>query len=277
MIGGLETRRCTVAGHEMAYYRSGRGEPVLLVHGITTYSFMWRNILPSLAEQYDVIAVDLLGCGASDMPLDISYALTDHADYLHEFVTALGLSRLHLVGHDLGGGICQIFAARYSDDLLDVCLLNTVGYDFWPVQPISAMRTPIIRQLLVSTLDLGMMRLLVKRGIHHQERVTPALMALYMAPFQTRQGRRAFLHFARCLDNSNLMAIREDLSRLGLPVLIMRGEHDVYLNREIARKLHDEIPDSRLVSLPTAGHYMQEDEPERIVTELMTFFGVHRG
>ncbi|MBU0481952.1 MAG: alpha/beta fold hydrolase [Proteobacteria bacterium] len=58
-----EPRQIRVYGHNLTYYRAGRGSTVLLVHGITTYSFIWRNIFPSLAEHYDVIAVDLLGCG----------------------------------------------------------------------------------------------------------------------------------------------------------------------------------------------------------------------
>jgi len=54
-----------IAGHPMAYRRSGRGEPVLLVHGFSTHSFLWRDVAPKLAERFDVVAVDLLGCGAS--------------------------------------------------------------------------------------------------------------------------------------------------------------------------------------------------------------------
>ena len=67
-----------ISGHAMAYLRVGRGEPVLLAHGITTYSFIWRKIIPILSKDYDVIAIDLLGCGDSDKPLDVSYAIKDH-------------------------------------------------------------------------------------------------------------------------------------------------------------------------------------------------------
>lgn len=272
MIPGMEQKRCAVSGHEMAYYRAGQGEPVLLVHGITSYSFLWRNILPELARNYDVIAVDLLGCGNSDMSLDISYAIRDHTEYLHEFVTDLGLPPFHFVGHDLGGGIGQIFAIKHPDLLLDLSLLNTVAYDFWPVQPITAMRTPIVRSLLMATLDMGVFRLVVKRGIHNPERVTQELMDYFMAPFQTQEGRKAFLHFARSLDNHNLTEIEEDLRRLDLPVLILRGEEDPYLSGEIAQKLHREIPGSKLVLLPGASHFFQEDVPKQISAELMSFF-----
>jgi len=272
MIAGIESGRCQVGDHQMAYLRAGQGDPVLLVHGITTYTFIWRNILPELAKTHDVIAVDLLGCGQSDMPLDVSYAIKDHAATLHKFATALGLDRFHFVGHDLGGGMGQIFAINHPDQLRSLSLLNTVAYDFWPVQPISAMRTPIVRQLLMASLDLGMFRLVVKRGIYNQDRVTDDLMSLFMAPFKTKQGRKAFLHFARCLNNHNLTEIEDQLRKLDLPVLIMRGENDPYLSADIAQKLHREIPGSRLSLLPQAGHFFQEDVPLQISAELTAFF-----
>lgn len=273
MLQGFARKNCRVAGHQLAYYRAGAGETIVLVHGITTYSFIWRQLFASLAEKYDVIAIDLLGCGHSDKPLDVSYALSDHATYLHEFVTALDLPRFHLVGHDLGGGIAQIFAVRHPELLWDLSLLNTVGYDFWPVQPISALRTPIVRQLLMATLDKGMFRLVVKRGVFHQDRVTQELMDLFLAPFKSEAGRKAFLHFARCLDNHNLMAISDELRRLPLPTLILRGQDDPYLSAGIAERLQREIPDSRLVILTKAGHFFQEEAPARILEELETFVG----
>lgn len=273
MIPGLTPSKVAISGHKINYYRCGSGPTVLLVHGITTYSFIWRNLLPELSKTHDVIALDLLGCGNSDMPLDISYAIKDHASYLREFAEALNLPPFHFVGHDLGGGMGQIFAIRHPEMLRSLSLLNTVGYDFWPVQPITALRTPIVRQLLMATLDHGTFRLVVRRGIHHGERVTDALMDLFLAPFKTEAGRKAFLHFARCLDNHNLTEIAPELQSLDLPVLILRGDRDPYLDAGIAQRLHQDIPGSRYSLLPDAGHFFQEDVPELINSELLDFFG----
>jgi pimeloyl-ACP methyl ester carboxylesterase len=275
VIPGIDQKRCSVAGHDLVYYRAGQGEPVLLVHGITTYSFIWRNILSGLAQSYDVIAVDLLGCGQSDMPLDVSYAIKDHADILHGFVQELGFAPFHFVGHDLGGGMGQIFAIKHADLLRDLALINPVAYDFWPVQPITAMRTPIVRQLLMAALDKGMLRRLVKRGVYDQSLVTDELMEFFNAPFKDQLGRKAFLHFARCLDNHNLMEIAADLRELQLPVLVLRADGDLFLSGEIAQKLHRELPNSTLVQLAQAGHFCQEDDPARVTSELLSFFGSH--
>jgi pimeloyl-ACP methyl ester carboxylesterase len=261
-----------VAGHSIAYHREGKGEPVLLVHGITTYSFIWRAVIPLLSAAYDVIAVDLLGCGDSDKPPDVSYALKDHAERLHEFMTKLGVPKFHFVGHDLGGGMGQIFAVRHPEMLIDLTMINTVAYDFWPVQPITALRTPVVRFFLMATFDLGTFRLVVKRGVYHKDRVTKELMDLFMQPMKTVEGRKAFLHFAKCLDNQNLMEIERELRTLKFPVLIIRGDADHYLGAAISEKLHSEIAGSRLVRISTGGHFIQEDEPELLATDMMAFF-----
>lgn len=267
-----EKNTALVSGGACTYYRIGRGEPVLLVHGITTYSFIWRKIVPLLAAKYDIITVDLLGCGDSDMPLDVSYAIKDHAERLKEFVTSLGIEKFHFVGHDLGGGMGQIFAVRYPDMLFDLAMINTVAYDYWPVQPIIAMRTPILRQLMIAAVDMGAFGLIVKRGFYHKELVTDELMDLFMKPLKKSGGRKAFLHFAKCLNNADLMEIAENLKKLTLPVLIIRGDADPYLGAMIAERLHQEIPGSRLIRIAAGGHWIQEDEPEQTAQSLLAFF-----
>jgi pimeloyl-ACP methyl ester carboxylesterase len=265
-------KTCTVSGHTIAYLHAGSGEPVLLVHGITTYSFIWRKIIPLLAADYEVLAIDLLGCGDSDKPVNMSYAIKDQAKRLKEFVATLGIRKLHFVGHDLGGGMGQILAVRYPDLLYDLTMINTVGYDYWPVQPIIAMRTPIFRQFLMATVDIGVLGLIVKRGLYHKERFTPELMDLFMKPMLKPGGRKAFLHFAKCLNNQDLMEIEKELRELAVPVLIIRGDADHYLRAAISEKLHHEIPGSLLIRITTGGHFIQEDEPEQIVQAIKTFF-----
>lgn len=263
---------CTVDGCKIAYHSAGAGEAILLVHGITTYSFIWRNIVPLLSGSYRLISVDLLGCGDSDKPLDVPYSLPQHAAILQTFITKLALGPLHFVGHDIGGGIGQVFAIKYPELLSDLTLINSVGHDFWPVQPIIAMRTPIIRQLAMATLDIGAFRLVVRRGLYHKERLSEELMDLFWKPMKTREGRRAFLHFADCLNNRHLVEIEQDLQRLATPTHIMRGDADAYLSAAISEKLHRDIPQAKLTRIATGGHFIQEDEPELVARELLRFF-----
>lgn len=252
---------CNVKGLPIAYRQEGDGETILLVHGITTYSFIWRKIAPLLRDRFRVISVDLLGCGESAKPLDVPYSLPYHCNILSQFIDCLGIAPVHFVGHDVGGGIGQIFAVRYPEKLRSLTLINSVGHDFWPVQPIVAMRTPIIRQLAMASLDMGAFRLVVRRGLYHKEALTDELMQHFWKPMSDRTGRRAFLHFANCLNNQHLVEIEEDLHRIKLPVHIIRGDADLYLSDAISLKLHNDIPGSILTRIATGGHFIQEDEP----------------
>jgi pimeloyl-ACP methyl ester carboxylesterase len=265
-----------IGGNKIAYLETGVGETVLLVHGITTYSFIWREIIPILSAKYNVVAIDLLGCGDSDKPLDKSYSLTSHAITIYNFVKAKGIKKFHLVGHDLGGGIAQIFAVNYPEMLYDFSILNSVAYDFWPVQPIIAMRTPIIRQFAMATLDLGVFKIIIRRGVYNKERVNDELMELFWKPMLTQEGRKGFLHFAECLNNKNLTDISDMLHATNLPMLIIRGDSDLYLSSEIAQKLHKNITTSKLVIVPKAGHFIQVDEPALISNLLIDFFDTNR-
>ncbi len=268
----LPISTCEIDGYQIAYSCSGEGDCVVLVHGITTYSFIWRKIIPFLENHFQVYSLDLPGCGASSKQLNKKYSLVNHANLLKEFVDHTGIKKMHLVGHDIGGGIGQIFAVNHPELLYDLSLINTVAYDFWPVQPIIAMRTPIIRQLAMATLDFGVLRMLVKRGLYHQTSFTQELMDLFWEPMRTQEGRKAFLHFAASLDNSNLTDIISDLHNLSLPVLIIRGDKDPYLSGTISDKLADNIPNSQLVRIASGGHYIQEDEPKALAQELIQFF-----
>jgi pimeloyl-ACP methyl ester carboxylesterase len=264
--------KAEVSGHNIAYHREGAGETVIMVHGISTYSFIWRKIVPILSEKYDVITVDLLGCGESDKPADGVLSVKNHSKWLKEFTEEIGVEKIHLVGHDVGGGIVQIFGVNYPEIVIDATLINSVGYDFWPVQPILSMRTPVIRKLALATLDHGLFKVLVKRGMYYNEKVTPELMNLFLKPLKNAPGRKAFLNFAKSLNNRELLEIENELRNLTMPELIVRGDADVYLSPGIAQKLHNEIPGSRLEIIPTGGHFIQEDEPELLGEIVMNFF-----
>lgn len=263
---------CTVEGYRMAYRRSGRGEPAVLIHGITTSSFVWRSVGPLLEHGSDIVAVDLLGCGGSDLSLDADYSITAQAELVAGVIRELAACPCHLVGHDIGGGIAQILAVRHPELLGTLTLVNPVGYDFWPVQPIIAMRTPILRQLIMATIDRGMLRLVVKRALHHRERLDDELMGLFWDQMKTTERRKAFLKLARALDSSHLTAIEDQLRTIEIPTLILRGDDDVYLSPEICTRLRDDIPGSRLERIDTGGHFVQIDEPEWVARHLQRLF-----
>ncbi|RMG70442.1 MAG: alpha/beta fold hydrolase, partial [Nitrospirae bacterium] len=218
-----DKQKLNVRGFNLAYLRRGKGEPLLLIHGITTYSFIWQDVIPHLQGSFDVIAIDLLGCGDSDKPTNTDYSLKAQAELIKDFLEALGLDRVHLVCHDIGGGIGQVLSVKYPERLKTLTLINTVGYDYWPVQPIKSLRIPFFRQMAMAVMDLGLFRAIIKRAIYHKERLTDELMEQFLRPLRTKEGRQGFLHLAKCLNNRDLLEIEEKLKDLEIPVLIIRG------------------------------------------------------
>jgi pimeloyl-ACP methyl ester carboxylesterase len=260
-----------IDGFNIAYHRYGEGDTMLLVHGITTYSFIWRNMIPSLAENYDVIALDLLGCGNSDKPAGVDYSIDAQADICRKVMEKLNVEKFHLVCHDIGGGIGQIMAVKYAERIKDLVLINTVAYDYWPVQPIITMRIPFIRQVAMAAMDAGIFKTIIRRGIYHKDKVTDELMDLFWEPLKTKEGRQGFLQLAKSLNNRNLMDIADKLQNLKIPVLLIRGDADPYLGSIILERLHREIKGSRLEIIKTGGHFIQEDEPALLVKLIHDF------
>ena len=89
MMASLAKEEVLLDGMRVVCYRGGRGTPLFLVHGITTYSFIWRKLIPALMEQHQVVVLDLPGCGDSDKPLDVSYSLRNHATRLLKLLDLL--------------------------------------------------------------------------------------------------------------------------------------------------------------------------------------------
>ena len=269
------SQRIIVDGHQLAYERAGNGSPLLLLHGITTYSFIWRKVVPLLSQFHEVITVDLLGCGYSDMPLDCSYSLKAHADRIMVLLEHLQIDTIHLVGHDLGGGISQIMAVEYPDRFSSLTLINAVAHNMWPVQPISALRVPILREIILSSIDVGAFKILVAKGLYHKENLNETLMNLFLEPLRTQQGRKAFKHFARCLDNHDLTTIDQQLRTITIPCQILRGDADPFLTLDISLFLQQAISGSRLVRIPTASHYLMEDEPQWVADHILELADDH--
>jgi pimeloyl-ACP methyl ester carboxylesterase len=250
-----------VGPFDIAYRAGGKGEAVLLLHGITTYSFLWKEVVPSIEGDFAFFAPDLLGCGDSSKPAGADYSLSAQAGIVLQFMENLGIAKAHL---------------RAPGRLLSLTLINTVGYDYWPVQPIVSMRIPLLRHLAMAAFDLGVLRMLVLRTFHHKEKVDANLMAEFMRPLQSDAGKAGFLALARSLDNTQVLEVSHRLSSLSIPVLIIRGDKDIYLKPVISERLHGEIPGSRYEIITTAGHFSPLDDPDAVAALLLRHFSAAR-
>ena len=115
----------TVHGARMAYLDEGRGDPIVLLHGNPTSSYLWRNIIPHLTGIGRCIAPDLIGMGRSDKP-DLAYRFADHARYLEGLLDALELDRVALVVHDWGSALGFDWAMRHPERVRAIAFMEAI-------------------------------------------------------------------------------------------------------------------------------------------------------
>jgi len=258
-------------GGMMAYRHAGEGESVILVHGIPTNSGLWHNVMPLLTDQFAVYALDMIGYGASDKPTDQDLSVAAQADYLADFMDVVGVEEAHLVGHDIGGGVVQVFAVRNPSRVKKIVLIDSVAYDSWPEPGIARMKEPVWDEIM-QRLDIAKgFRKGLEQGMMQKDRITDEVVARYADPFRDLEGRLAYLRAARSLDNRDLLDIEEEVEAIDNPVLILWGAEDVFQKVEYGRRLADTLTNAQLYVIEGAGHFLPEDQPEAIAQHVRAF------
>ncbi|MBI2421277.1 MAG: alpha/beta fold hydrolase [Candidatus Hydrogenedentes bacterium] len=258
----------------LAYRELGSGPPVLLLHGWPTSSHLWRNIMPPLATHNRVIALDLPGFGASDKPRDASYSFRYQAKALTDFLHALDVSTVSIVGHDLGGPIGLYWASQNPERIHRIAMLNTLIYpEFsWAVIAFGvSLRIPGLRSWLTSSSGL---RFLMRAGVVHKDRMDDAVLDAICAPFQSPEARQALHQTFMGLHPGGFRTIADWLPAVTVPVRVIYGENDRVLPdiAQTVARLKKDIPHAEVTPLPQCGHFLQEDEPERVGEMLAAFF-----
>lgn len=252
------------------------GQAVLLVHGFGTNSFVWRHIGPDIAlANLTAFAVDMLGYGASDRPLDADYGIAAQAEYLDRGLTALRMARATVVGLDLGAAVALRFAAAHPERVEKLILVNPLSPDEIPAADVKSLQKNTARfALRVSRGVMGaapLLREMLRQSVSDPEKMPEALVARYLAPYVGRDGVDHLLRTARFLNNSDLEEV--DLRALPHPTLVVWGDRDPWVKSSVGDDLASTIGGSKLVHLPAAGRLVPEDAPEMLSDLLLDFIG----
>ena len=266
-------RSVVVEGLNIHYREAGQGSALLLVHGWPTNAHLWRNIIEPLADHRRVIAIDLPGFGDSDKPLDVSYSFRFFDRILDGFLDAVGVERVGLVVHDLGGPIGLHWAVGHADRVLELAVLNTIALAKLHIAVkafVSAASLPLVRDLLTHPRGIvAAMRL----GVVDKSVITPDVAELYVRPFSDRSARKALAKAGRGLHPKGLLAIERGLPELNVPSRLIYGAQDKVLPdvEQTMQRLSTFWPDAALTRLPNAGHFLQEDAPQEVARLLSTW------
>jgi pimeloyl-ACP methyl ester carboxylesterase len=275
----LESSRIELHGQTVTYDRAGRGPLILLVHGITSSSRTWRETIPLLWDDHELLAPDLLGHGRSAKPRG-DYSLGAYASGIRDLLLALDLSRATVVGHSLGGGVAMQFAYQFPELVERLVLVDSGGLG----QEVSL----LLRAATLPGAEL-VLPLLTSRATRIAGRAAGGVLwrlgrrrssadlqglAEGFASLQDAAARRAFLHTARSvIDARGQRVDARDRLYLSaeLPTLLVWGAEDPIIPPAHGERAHELMPGSRLELFPGAGHFPFNDDPVRFAEVLREF------
>jgi pimeloyl-ACP methyl ester carboxylesterase len=265
-------------GHCVGYLRAGEGPLVVLVHGITSSSEVWREVMLQLADRYTVIAPDLLGHGRSAKPRG-DYSLGAYASGIRDLLGVLGFERGTVAGHSLGGGIAMQFAYQFPEycDRLVLISSGGLGREVNPLLraatlPGSEVVLPILTNSYALRGGEAVAAAAGRLGLQFGHDV--AEFARGYASLADAEARAAFLATLRAvidLGGQRVSALDRLYLAEQMPLLVVWGSDDPVIPAKHGRDVLDVVPSAKLVELEGAGHFPQLDEPYRVARALSEF------
>jgi haloalkane dehalogenase len=259
----------------MHYIDHGNGEPFLFVHGIPTWSFLYRNLIRGLSQEYRCIAPDLIGFGLSEKPVDFSQSPLSHCHNLTRLIDHLGLDGITLVLHNYGGPIGLSYAIDHPERIRRIILFNTWMYDLGGDHAIEKACRPIGgpmgHMLFVNMNQAPRAALSLASDRKH---VTPEFVNALRGPYESKAAREnAWLAAKHVLDSgaffADLWMSREKL--LGKPMLLVWGTKDPLWGEKHLNKIWHEFPLAEVEKFSDSGHFPMEEKPAQVYGVVQKF------
>ena len=261
---------------KLAIQESGKGKPIVFIHGLGASSYTWHKIAPELAKTNRVIAIDLKGFGQSDKPLDNRYSIFDQAKLVEDFLKRSGLRGVTLVGHSYGGGVALAVALNQMDagnrQIEKLVLIDSVAYR----QPLpfffQVLRTPLIGELGMSLVPPEVqMTHALSIAYYKNEKVTEETVNHYASALHSEGGRHALFHTINSLDPEKAEEFSHRYRGLRTPALLLWCEHDKIVPLKFGKRLYNDLPDARIEVIEDCGHIPHEEQPDETLRAIQSF------
>jgi len=275
-------------GLRLHYLDEGAGEPVVMLHGNPTWSFYYRNMVLGLRDRYRCVVPDHIGCGRSDKPAAerYDYSLSSRVDDLEALLDHLQIhGPATLVLHDWGGIIGMTYAARHPGRVKRLVILNTAAFHLpagkrlhWALR---LGRNTAFGAWLIRRLNL-FCRTVARIGVRRQK-LSPAVRAAYLAPYDTWANRIAVLRFVQDIpvapgdaEYELVGKVERSLAQFrSTPALMCWGLKDLVFDADFLALWQRYLPQSEVHRFEDAGHYVLEDAGEQIVPRVRSFLEAH--
>jgi len=277
VAAGLEPRFETIAGRHIRFVRRGSGPTIVLLHGFASSIYTWKDVLPVLAREHDVVALDLPGFGQSECPPDLSF--DEYPGVVVGLLDRLGLTRATVVGNSLGGAVAAVVAAEKPERVERLVLVDAAGFNLeekhrpWAIRAVGS-------RPVASVLDrLPLRRLLVGASLRQvffdDALVTGERIDEYLAPV-LRPSTPPAVRSLLASSAGHPDAVQKLLPKVTAPALIIWGREDAWIPVRDADRFAAALSGSRVVVLDRCGHMPQEERPEE-VARLIEGFAPHGG
>jgi len=281
----FQSKYLDIDGYKIHYVEEGKGNnSVLFLHGNPTSSYLWRNIIPTVAgagNRNRCIALDLIGFGKSDKP-DIDYNFQVHYKYVKGFIDKLRLAgnrNLIIVGHDWGGVLGFWYALNHQESIKGIAFMETFPFtisidDFPPefAKLLHAFRTPGSGYELIQVQNIFVEQVLPS-AVFNRQNMSEEIMKHYREPFLTIESRKPIRRFPEMLPldpkiegeaYAVIQKIEAALSEFKFPLLLIKGNPGAVIPESRVKWLQEKMPHLVVDDIGPGIHYLQEDNPEGI-------------
>lgn len=259
-----------VDGHDLrvAYYEEGSGEPVVFLHGIPTWSYLWRDIAPEFTDSYRVIVPDMVGYGNSAQHDGFDRSIRAQEEMLTSLLKELDVSTVSIVGHDIGGGVGLRFAAHEPERVDKLVLSNATAYGSWPVGYVHELGLPSV---IEDTTPEELRRRLAQayRTTLRASEPSETFIEGMLAQCQTERGALSMGRNAIATNTNHTTEI--EYGTITAETLLLWGADDDEQPISDAKRLQEDLQTAEVVGLSDANHWVTEDRPSAYRRELRAF------
>jgi pimeloyl-ACP methyl ester carboxylesterase len=262
----------------IVYRERGSGEPIVFIHGLLVNGDLWRKVVPELAKDYRCIAPDL-PLGSHTRPMNESADLSPHglAKLIDDFLAALGLENVTLVGNDTGGALCQMVVTRHPGRIGRLVLTPCDAYDNFPPKFFKYLLAPAqysigARAMLQPMRFKAMRNSPMGFGWLSKKGIDPEITDSWLAPGRTDAGiRRDVAKVIKGVEPRYLLEASEHLREFDRPVLLVWTPEKDFFKWEHAEALSKTFPNARLERVQDSYTFVSEDQPERLAGLIAEF------
>jgi len=262
-------------GYKINYLDKGKGKNLVYIHGFLGCSWLYEDFVEYFSKKYRVIAIDHLGHGKSDKPESESYKLNDLANYVDQALSKIiGDEKIILHGHSMGGMIAQIYATtpNLAKRLEGLILMATAPILKNPglvqyIEDIRAGKMKIIDQEVVETIFLN---LCFNRKFRKNKENKHIIDEFVEKTLENKE----FVGVRTMESIVNNFDVEDKINTIKIPTLILTGDKDIFILPEESKKMHEKIPNSKLVVFsPNIGHMINYEAKNDYIRVMEEFLG----